>query len=74
MNRNDEITKRPETVRALYLLGDYMYAVGDNGITAIQPYDEVGQQAYVPWFNVWRGQSLWRKVNAAHVSSVEYEP
>ena len=69
---SSQITKRPETIRALYLTDDVRLTVGGNGVTAIEPYDEAGQGAYVPWFNVWRGQSLWLKVNAAHVRSVEY--
>lgn len=72
MTTSNEITKRPEIVHALYLTNDVWYTVGGNGVTAIEPYDEVGQSAYVPWFNVWRGQTLWLKVNAAHVRTVEY--
>lgn len=66
------ITQTSETVRALRLTDDYVYTVGGNGITAIEPYDEIGQGAYVPWFNVWRGRELWLKVNAAHVRAIEY--
>jgi hypothetical protein len=71
---NDDLTKEPRSVWAL-LMGEAMgYQVGRDGVTAIQPIDVTGQMACVPWFNVWRGQTLACKVNAAYVHVVEYAP
>lgn len=66
------ITKESRLVIGLQMDGGYHH-VGSDGVTAIEPYDEVGQMAYVPWFNVWRGETLYCKVNAAHVVSVQYK-
>ena len=69
---SNAITKRPEQISRLRLSNGDGYAVGGNGVTAIEPYDEYGEMSYVPWFNVWRGETLWCKVNGAHVSTVQY--
>lgn len=70
------ITNEPTLVVGLQMDGG-SYHVGSDGVTAIEPYDEVGQNsgllAYVPWFNVWRGQNLYLKVNGAYVVSVQYK-
>lgn len=74
MSSND-LTTEPRTVRALrFPHGQYIYEVGSNGVTAIEPVDVAGQMAHVPWFNVWRGETLACKVNAAHVAVVQYAP
>jgi hypothetical protein len=70
---NDDLTKESRSVYGL-AMGELGYRVGKDGITAIEPIDVNGQMAYVPWFNVWRGQTLVCKVNAAHVHIVEYAP
>lgn len=70
---NDDLTKEPRTVYGL-AMGERGYQVGKDGVTAIEPIDVTGQMAYVPWFNVWCGQALVCKVNAAHVHIVEYVP
>jgi hypothetical protein len=71
---NDDLTKESRSVYGLAMGEGVGYQVGKGGITAIQPIDVTGQMAYVPWFNVWRGQTLVCKVNAAHVHIVEYAP
>lgn len=48
------------------------YVVGHNGVTRISVYMELGQMAMVPWFNVWSGDEVICRVNAAFVSTVEY--
>jgi hypothetical protein len=70
---NDDLTKESRSVWGL-ALGETGYQVGKDGVTAIEPIDVTGQMAYVPWFNVWRGQTLACKVNAAYVHIVEYAP
>jgi hypothetical protein len=70
-----QITKESHTVKSLALdLAQTNHTVGKDGVTAIEPYDEPGDMAYVAWFNVWRGQTLYAKVNSRFVSAVFYEP
>lgn len=70
---NDDLTKEPRSVMGLSMESGH-YRVGKDGVTAIEPIDVTGQMAYVPWFNVWREQTLACKVNAAYVRVVEYAP
>ena len=70
----DDLTKESRSVWGLSMDGGGHYQVGKDGVTAIQSIDVTGQMAYVPWFNVWRGQTLACKVNAAYVMVVEYAP
>lgn len=73
--QSDDLAKESRSVWALrFPHGQYTYEVGHNEVTAIQPIEVTGQMAYVPWFNVWRGQTLACKVNAAHVAVVLYAP
>jgi hypothetical protein len=49
------------------------YTVGRGGVTKITVYYEYGQMAGVPWFNIWCGDKLISRVNAACVSEVIYQ-
>ena len=66
-----EITKEQRPVLVL-IMESRSWVLGVNGITKIEPYDETGEMACVPWFNVWQGERLICKVNAAFVHRVEY--
>lgn len=69
------ITKEPRSVWSLALdLAQVSYTVGKDSVTAIEPYDEAGDMAYVAWFNVWCGETLYTKVNSRFVSRVFYAP
>lgn len=70
---SNAITKRPEIVVALHGSYGALARVGEYGVTAIEPYDEYGEMSYVPWFNVWRGEVLYFKFNAAQLTSIEYK-
>lgn len=48
-------------------------AVGYKGVTAIKPYLENGQMAGVPWLEVWKGDFLYCRLNAAHLLEIEYQ-
>lgn len=47
--------------------------IGSDGVTRISAVDENGEMAHVPWFEVWRGDKLYARVNAAHVNEVYYQ-
>lgn len=49
------------------------HEVGRDGITRISVVDETGEMAYVPWFEVWKGDALYCRTNAAYVSEVYYQ-
>jgi len=46
--------------------------VGLEGVTSINVVGVAASMAYTPWFEVWRGPLLWKKLNAAHAFTVEY--
>lgn len=48
-------------------------AVGYNGVTRIEAYEEFGEMAPVTWFKVWRVDHLWKRLNAAHMAEVCYK-
>lgn len=42
-------------------------------VTRIEPYNEAGQGAEVPWFRVWDGDKLVCRVNASSIAVVWYK-
>lgn len=59
-------------VRSIVLDGE-RHQVGEHGVTRISPFDETGEMAYVPWFEVWKGDRLYCRTNAAFIAEVYYE-
>lgn len=49
------------------------HTVGRYGVTKISVVDENGEMAHVPWFEVWKDDALYCRVNAAYVSEVLYQ-
>ncbi len=49
------------------------HRVGENGVTRISVFDENGEMAHVPWFEVWKGNALYARVNAKYVCEVRYQ-
>ena len=47
--------------------------VGFFGVTSIKPYTENGQMEVVPWFAVYHGETIVKRINAAHVALVGYQ-
>lgn len=47
--------------------------VGRFDVTRISAVDETGEMAYVPWFEVWKGDKLYCRVNARYVSQILYQ-
>ena len=47
--------------------------VGLANVTRIVAYTENGQMAEVPWFAVYSGPHLTKRINAAHVVEVLYQ-
>ena len=54
-----------ETLTSIYL--------GSGGITKIIAYAEAGEMSNVPWFEVWKDEVIYSRVNAAKVAQVEYK-
>lgn len=46
--------------------------VGEFGVTAIRVYREPGEMSYVPYFAVYRGDTIDVRFNGKYVSSVSY--
>jgi hypothetical protein len=59
----------------IVLNADYQnsHTVGRFGVTKISVFDENGEMAHVPWFEVWKGEALYARVNAKYVSEVLYQ-
>lgn len=55
------------------VLENVFHQVGQSGITRISAVDETGEMSYVPWFEVWKGEALYARVNASYVCEVYYE-
>ena len=47
--------------------------VGESGVTKIIVYEEVGQSAYVPWFEIWTKDGISQRINGSHIESVVYK-
>ena len=48
------------------------HEVGQYGVTRISAVDEHGEMSPVPWFEVWRGNALYCRVNGKYVVEVQY--
>jgi hypothetical protein len=44
--------------------GYYIWTVGRNGITKIEPYGENGHMAPIPWLAIWKGEEITARVPA----------
>ena len=60
-----------ELINKLYVDNETLYMVGAVGVTSIVVSMENGQMATVPWFEVWKGNSLFAKYNGASILGVE---
>jgi hypothetical protein len=69
------LSKDTRTISSLFIAGDYQrsYTVGRYEVTKISAVDEQGEMAYVPWFEVWKGDRLLARINASYVSEVFYQ-
>lgn len=69
------LSKDTREVRSLFIAGDYQrsYEVGCYGITRIVAVDETGMGAYVAWFEVWKDDLLFARINSVFVSEVFYQ-
>lgn len=69
------LSKDTRPICSIVINGDYQMAssVGRYGVTRISAVDETGEMAYVPWFEVWKGDALYARVNSKYVSEVLYE-
>jgi hypothetical protein len=55
------------------ILGRTFHKVGEDDVTRISVFDERGEMSMVPWFEVWKGDRLYCRSNAAHVHEVYYQ-
>lgn len=68
------LSKDTRPIYSVVLSGPVMgHQVGKDDCTRISAVDENGEMAHVPWFEVWRGDALYCRVNAAHVAEVYYQ-
>lgn len=69
------LSKDTRPICQIVLDADYQSAhtVGRYGVTRISAVDETGEMAHVPWFEVWKGDALYSRVNSAYVSEVLYQ-
>lgn len=76
MKEPRRITEDTRRIVEIKVAGKDVYrtwAVGRAGVTAIIPYDEMGQGAYVPWLAVYDEDGMRNRVNAAHLEYIYYE-
>lgn len=69
------LSKDTRPIQTIFIGDDYQrrHDVGQYGVTKITAVDETGEMAYVPWFEVWRGDALYVRVNSAFVGEVYYQ-
>ena len=58
---------------ALIFKDSAIYGVGENGITKIEVYQEHGQMAMTNYAAVFRGESLWMRVDLSGWGIAYYE-
>lgn len=69
------LSKDTRPIYQIFIADDYQrfHRVGTYGVTRISAVDENGEMAHVPWFEVWKGDALYARVNSAFVGEVYYE-
>lgn len=72
--KHTALSKDTRPIHSICLAGDPQlnHTIGRYGVTKISVVDEHGEMAYVPWFEVWKGDALCARVNANFVSEVYY--
>ena len=50
----------------------YSEQVGRDGVEKIEAYGEPGEYCMRPWFAIWRGGVIVRRVNANEIFAVDY--
>ena len=68
-----EMIRHNKPIDSVCYPDDSAITVGILGVTAIEPYYENGEMAGVVWFNIWKGEFLWQKINSKHVAVVAYK-
>jgi len=68
---NETLKDHRPILKLVYPGGDF-WAVGNFGITAIEPYTEPGEMADVLWFRIRKGKSLHARVQGKYVMEVIY--
>jgi hypothetical protein len=51
--------------------GRYTLKIGQDGITKIEVYEEMGQMTYIPWIAIWKGDVLSIRMDVQG-KSIEY--
>jgi hypothetical protein len=69
------LSKDTRPIVSIILDADYQttHNVGRYGVTKISVVDENGEMAHVPWFEVWKDDALYARVNSKYVSEVLYQ-
>lgn len=69
------LSKDTRPICQIVINGDYQLAttVGRYGVTRVSVVDENGEMAHEPWFEIWKGDALYSRVNSKYVSEVLYQ-
>lgn len=69
------LSKDTRPICQLVIENDVQFAptIGRHGVTAIVAVDEEGQMSYVTWFELWKDDLLYSRINANYVSQVLYQ-
>jgi len=59
------------TIQAIWVEEGEGWSIGKT-VDKIEVYKEPGQEAYVPWFAIWKDGEIEMRVNAARLESVVY--
>lgn len=75
MDKHTMLSMDTRPICQIVINADYQTAhtCGRFGVTKISAVDETGEMAHVPWFEVWKGNALYARVNSKYVSEVLYQ-
>lgn len=68
-----KIMEDSRPVISIWLGENINYVVSSKtGVTKIEPYQETGENAYVNWFAICKGDIIVTRINAQFVSEINY--
>jgi len=59
-------------IRWLSFPNGTVYKVGTSGVTKIVAYGEPGEYCLLPWFAIYKGDTIMCRVNAAAIETLEH--
>ena len=70
MSVTSEIIEDKRPIESIWYEPGAHYKVGQNGVTKIESYGEVGEYEWQPWLKVFKGEEIYARIPAKQVAII----